>query len=339
MLSNQEQAIIQAASRLAQGELVAFPTETVYGLGADAENPQAVNKIYQAKGRPANHPVIVHVAPGADLAYWAKNIPEEANKLIKAFWPGPLTLILQRASHIPDTVSGGQDSVGVRCPSHPVAQALLQQFARLKPSGQGGVAAPSANKFGQVSPTLAEHVISEFPDEIARGMPVLEGGATEIGIESTIIDLSRIQQGVPAVLLRPGHISSVQIKQVLGYAPLLPDNHAPRASGTLKAHYAPRTPLALVTAKELEAGQVLGQVPPGQKWAVCVFNKNNQAEIAGIDWFQVSSEPVQYAHDLYAFLRKVDSLGYQRIYIQTLPEDERWDAVNDRLQRAAAAFP
>lgn len=339
MRPDQKQEILRAATLLAQGELAAFPTETVYGLGADAENPQAVAKIYQAKGRPSNHPVIVHVAPEADLSYWARDIPEEAYQLINTFWPGPLTLILQRAAHIPDAVSGGQDSIGIRCPSHPVAQALLRQFAGLKPSGQGGVAAPSANKFGQVSPTLAEHVISEFPEEVARGMPVLEGGAAEIGIESTIVDLSRVGQGVGAVLLRPGHVSASQIGKVLGYVPYLPDSHAPRASGTLKAHYAPRTPLMLLTAQELAAGTLQNRVPAGQKWAVCVFDVKKQPEIPGIDWFAVSSEPVQYAHELYAFLRQVDQLGYQRICIQALPEDQRWEAVNDRLQRAAAAFP
>ncbi|MFV9474617.1 L-threonylcarbamoyladenylate synthase [Advenella sp. RU8] len=339
MHPDQEQEVYRAATRLLQGELVAFPTETVYGLGADAENPQAVDKIYQAKGRPSNHPVIVHVAPEADLSYWAKDIPEEAHQLINAFWPGPLTLILQRATHIPDAVSGGQDSIGIRCPSHPVAQALLRQFAGLKLSGQGGIAAPSANKFGQVSPTLAEHVISEFPEEVAKGMPVLEGGAAEIGIESTIVDLSRIQQGVGAVLLRPGHISAKQIGEVLGYAPQLPDSHAPRVSGTLKAHYAPRTPLMLFTAQELAQGTLQNRVPAGQKWAVFVFDVGQQPETAGIDWFAVSNDPVQYAHELYAFLRQVDRLGYQRICIQALPEDQGWEAVNDRLQRAAAAFP
>jgi L-threonylcarbamoyladenylate synthase len=149
------QALDAAARRLAEGGLVAFPTETVYGLGGDAENPEAIARIYAAKGRPANHPVIVHVAPEADLAYWAREIPAQACALIQAFWPGPLTLILPRATHVPAAVSGGQDSVGLRCPSHPVAQALLRRFAALKPNGQGGVAGPSANKFGQVSPTRA----------------------------------------------------------------------------------------------------------------------------------------------------------------------------------------
>jgi L-threonylcarbamoyladenylate synthase len=183
-------AIVTAAQALEAGRLVAFPTETVYGLGADAENPAAVADIYKAKGRPSDHPVIVHVAPGADIRYWAKDIPHEADQLIAAFWPGPLTLILKRADHIPDAVSGGQDTVGIRCPSHPVAQQLLLAFK----NGKGGVAAPSANKFGHVSPTLAQHVTEEFAQEILPGgliAAVLDGGQSEVGIESTIVDLSR----------------------------------------------------------------------------------------------------------------------------------------------------
>ncbi|HSY28564.1 MAG TPA: L-threonylcarbamoyladenylate synthase, partial [Burkholderiaceae bacterium] len=191
--------ISQAAEILEQGGLVAFPTETVYGLGADAENPTAVAAIYTAKGRPSNHPVIVHISPEADLSYWTKNIPDEAKKLIAAFWPGPLTLILQRADHIPDAVSGGQDSVGLRCPSHPVAQALLRAFK----GGQGGIAAPSANKFGRVSPTTAQHVRDEFTAELQPGGligMVLEGEQSEVGIESTIVDLSRLNTHGPVLL-------------------------------------------------------------------------------------------------------------------------------------------
>ncbi len=236
------EAIEDAAARLDAGELVAFPTETVYGLGADAQNPAAVARIYAAKGRPANHPVIVHLAPGSDPGYWVEALPADAKKLIDAFWPGPLTLILKRATHIPDAVSGGQDSVGLRCPSHPVAQALLRAFDARR-GGHGGVAAPSANRFGHVSPTTAQHVRDEFGDAVH----VLDGGPSDVGIESTILDLSR---GFPA-LLRPGHVSPRQIADVLGVAPRLPDGSdatAPRASGTLKAHYAPRTPLALARA-------------------------------------------------------------------------------------------
>src|SRR5690606_4227680 len=237
-------ALDDAVRRLAEGGLVAFPTETVYGLGADAENPQAIARIYQAKGRPSNHPVIVHVAPDADLTYWARSVPAAARALVQAFWPGPLTLILPRAPGIPAAVSGGQDSIGLRCPSHPVAQELLRRFAALK-GGQGGVAAPSANKFGQVSPTQAAHVRNEFPELDADALLVLEGGPSQVGIESTIVDLSRLEEGVGPVLLRPGHVTAQDLAAVLGVTPSSPDTGAPRVSGSLKAHYAPRTPLQL----------------------------------------------------------------------------------------------
>lgn len=185
----------QAVQLLEAGELVAFPTETVYGLGADAENPEAVARIYAAKGRPSNHPIIVHVVDGGDISYWVDDVPPAAQALIDAFWPGPLTLILKRAAHIPAAVAGGQDSIGLRCPSHPVAQALLSRFKR----GRGGIAAPSANKFGQVSPTTAQHVRDEFGDAVF----VLEGDGVEVGIESTIVDLSRLEQGIDRYCCAP----------------------------------------------------------------------------------------------------------------------------------------
>src|SRR6185437_8499042 len=238
--------IQHAAALLDAGELVAFPTETVYGLGGDAQSPAAVGRIYAAKGRPANHPVIVHLAPHGDPNYWVEHLPADAQRLIDAFWPGPLTLILKRAARIPAAVSGGQDSVGLRCPSHPVAQALLEAFSARR-GGHGGVAAPSANRFGHVSPTTAQHVRDEF----GAAIHVLDGGACDVGIESTIVDLSR---GFPA-LLRPGRVTPDEIANVLGVAPRLPDGSdatAPRASGTLKAHYAPRTPLALLPFDALE---------------------------------------------------------------------------------------
>ena len=222
--------IQEAAALLDAGQLVAFPTETVYGLGGDAENPEAIARIYAAKGRPSNHPVIVHLAPGSDPAYWVETLVPDAQKLIDAFWPGPLTLILKRAAHVPSAVSGGQDSVAIRCPSHPVAQALLTTFSTMR-DGHGGVAGPSANRFGHVSPTTAQHVRDEF----GASVHVLDGGAAKVGIESTILDLSR---GFPA-LLRPGHVSPLEIADVIGVMPRLPDGtdaSAPRASGTLKAH-------------------------------------------------------------------------------------------------------
>ena len=328
--------IARAAGLLLAGELAAFPTETVYGLGADAENPQAVAKIYAAKGRPSSHPVIVHIAPGADVSYWAAQVPAEARLLMDAFWPGPLTLILKRAPHIADTVSGRQDSIGLRCPSHPVAQALLAAFAAGKPNRQGGVAAPSANKFGQVSPTLAEHVRAEFPDEVTAGMPVLEGGASEVGIESTILDLSRLDQGAGPVLLRPGHVSAAQIEAVLGAQVFAPDA-ARRASGTLKAHYAPRTELELAgDARVADVLQGIG-LPSGQV-ALVSFDPAPASTDARVQWRQVPSDPARYAQALYALLRELDAQGYARIVVQAPPANDAWHAVNDRIGRAAAAF-
>lgn len=331
----------QAARRLAEGGLVAFPTETVYGLGGDAENPDAIARIYAAKGRPSNHPVIVHLAPDADLAYWVKSVPVQAEALIKAFWPGPLTLILPRADHIPAAVSGGQGSIGLRCPSHPVAQTLLREFAKLKPNGQGGVAAPSANKFGQVSPTRAGHVRAEFAELVPDELLVLEGGQSDVGIESTIVDLSRLDEGVGPVLLRPGHISAAQIATVLGVRVSRPDSAAPRVSGSLKAHYAPRTPLALLPREALlqqvaTEGQA-GAMDATQRIAAVVFNVPD-VQVAGVDWVAASSDPQLYARNLYALLRGLDDGRYARILVEQPPQDAAWQAVNDRIGRAAAAF-
>jgi L-threonylcarbamoyladenylate synthase len=321
-------AIRAAALKLEEGGLVAFPTETVYGLGADAENPAAVARIYAAKGRPSNHPVIVHVAPDADIGYWAAAIPEEARKLIDAFWPGPLTLILKRAAHIPDAVSGGQDSVGLRCPSHPVARALLQTFK----GGKGGVAAPSANKFGHVSPTTAQHVRDEFgagPDNLVDC--VLDGGPSEVGIESTILDLSRMDSHGP-VLLRPGQLSAARIAEVIGMAPLLPDAAAPRASGTLEAHYAPGTPVALIERERLP--DLLLQLSSlGRR--VALIRRASPTASNVLAQMELPATPDGYAHGLYAALRTMDAVNADLILIESLPSDSEWHGVNDRLRRAA----
>lgn len=324
-----DQAAIAAAARLLeQGELVALPTETVYGLGADAENPEAVAKIYAAKGRPANHPVIVHVAPGADIAYWASDIPAEAKRLIDAFWPGPLTLILKRAAHIPDAVSGGQDSVGLRCPSHPVAQALLREFK----GGRGGVAAPSANKFGHVSPTTARHVRDEFGTPPQGPLAaILDGGQSAVGIESTILDLSRMPSHGP-VLLRPGHISPQQIADVIGVMPALPDAAAPRASGTLDAHYAPATPVALVAAAQLP-GLLEKAARTGKR--IAVMHRSELSIINAVAQYHMPATPEGYAHDLYAALRAMDAVHADLIVVETLPVTVPWQGINDRLRRAA----
>ncbi len=325
-----QDAIEHAARQLEAGALVGFPTETVYGLGADAENPVAVASIYAAKGRPSNHPVIVHLAPEADLAYWAMDIPDEAYQLIAAFWPGPLTLILKRAANIPDAVSGGQDSIGVRCPSHPVAQALLRAFK----GGKGGVAAPSANKFGHVSPTTAQHVLDEFPQESKPGgmiAAVLDGGQSEVGIESTIVDLTRLATHGP-VLLRPGDISAVQLAQVLGALPAAPDAAAPRASGTLDAHYAPNTPVVLIASAAL-AKTMQQLADAGRSFALMSHSQiGNTAALAHL---ALPAEPHGYAHDLYADLRALDAVHADIILVEALPDDKDWQGVNDRLRRAA----
>jgi L-threonylcarbamoyladenylate synthase len=324
-----DQAAIQAAARLLeQGELVAFPTETVYGLGADAENPAAVAGIYAAKGRPSNHPVIVHLAPETDLTYWAATIPAAARQLIAAFWPGPLTLIVKRAAHIPDAVSGGQDSIGLRCPSHPVAQALLREFK----AGKGGIAAPSANKFGHVSPTTAQHVRDEFggdPDSPIAA--ILDGGQSEVGIESTIIDLSRMESHGP-VLLRPGHISREQIARVIGVLPALPDAAAPRASGTLDAHYAPQTPVALIDAAHLPS--TLDKLAHAGKRAALMY-RQSRPSLHVPSQIRMPEQEADYAHDLYAALRALDAAHADVILVETPPNDDVWQGVNDRLRRAA----
>lgn len=318
--------IRQAAAILESGSLVAFPTETVYGLGADAENPAAVADIYAAKGRPANHPVIVHVAPGADIGYWAASIPPQAQALMQAFWPGPLTLILKRAPHIPDAVSGGQDSIGLRCPSHPVAQALLREFK----GGKGGLAAPSANKFGRVSPTTAQHVQDEFGDEPLL-KAILEGGQSAVGIESTILDLSRLATHGP-VLLRPGHISAAQIADVIGVMPAVPDAAAPRASGTLAAHYAPHTAVALVESAQLQATvQRLHQA--GRRIALIGYRAAPNA--LAIGQTALPATPEGFAYGLYAALRAMDARDADLILIEAPPADHAWQGVNDRLRRAA----
>lgn len=317
--------IDEAARLLEAGQLVAFPTETVYGLGADAENPQALARIYAAKGRPSNHPIIVHVVDGADIGYWVDDVPEAAQRLIDAFWPGPLTLILKRAAHIPAAVAGGQDSVGLRCPSHPVAQALLSRFKR----GRGGIAAPSANKFGQVSPTTAQHVRDEFGDAVF----VLEGDGVEVGIESTIVDLSRVDRGVGPVLLRPGAITPAMMEAVLGAAPLPPDAAAPRASGTLKAHYAPRTPLFLVAPQDLAAH--LADLPADAR--VAWVAREPVADPRCV-WVEAPADAAAYARELYRLLRRLDREGYARLCVAPLPDGHEWAGVRDRLQRAAAAF-
>jgi L-threonylcarbamoyladenylate synthase len=312
-------AIADAARRLANGGVVAFPTETVYGLGADATNVHAVAKIFLLKGRPQDHPLIVHVAGRGEIDRWAVDVPAGARTLAERFWPGPLTLVLRKAASLPPLVTGGQETVGLRCPSHPDAQALLREFGRV---GSGAVAAPSANKFGHVSPTTADHVRDEFGPDLC----ILDGGPCEVGLESTILDLSR---GDP-VLLRPGAITREDIATTLGIPPRDRDAHAPRASGTLETHYAPHTALVLLEPAALEAELV-------DRANVAVLALREPLPTANVtSWITAPSDPARYGHDLYANLRRLDASGAKRILVEGPPLDAGWEAVNDRLSRAAA---
>lgn len=312
--------IAHAAAQLKAGELVAFPTETVYGLGADASNADAVGKVFTAKGRPADHPLIVHIADAVQLANWARDIPPTAHTLAKAFWPGPLTLVLKRHARVPDAVTGGQDTVAVRVPSHPVAQALLREFG-------GGVAAPSANRFGRVSATTAAHVREEFGDSIAC---VLDGGAADVGIESTIVDCSR---GAPA-LLRPGWITPQQLEAALGAPLAAPQAAAPRAPGMLDKHYAPQTPLMLMEG-DLVAELARSLARQGKRVAV-LARTSLRPLVDGLVWLAAPADAAGYAHDLYANLRELDHAGCDAILVEQPPEAAEWIAIRDRLNRAAA---
>ena len=312
------EAIEEAARVLHAGGLVAFPTETVYGLGADAASDAAVAGIFAAKGRPSDHPLIVHVAAGAKgaeaLSRFAQALPLFAQKLVRAFWPGPLTLIVARQPGMAGAAAGGQDTIGLRCPSHPVAQALLSACAD---HGVHGVAGPSANRFGRVSPTTARHVHDEFGD----GLLVIDGGPCEVGIESTIVDCSR---GVP-VLLRPGAITRAQIEAACGEA--LRDKEAlaapdPRASGTLEAHYAPSAKVRL----ERAGGARIGR---SERFLVA-----QRFAAGGLD---LRARDGAGAQQLFAVLRAFDAEGVRLIWVETLPDTPEWEGVRDRLQRAAAA--
>jgi len=327
-------AIDEAVALLHGGELIGLPTETVYGVAADALNVEAVNRIFLAKGRPADHPLIVHLADAGQLPYWARDIPVQARQLAAAFWPGPLTLILKKSAMVPLAVTGGQDTVGVRVPGHPLALALLRRFG-------SGVVAPSANRFGRISPTLPEHVREELGDKVAM---VLDGGPCEVGIESTIVDLSRDR----AAILRPGAISAQAVAQIIGY---LPDGglqaktavetgaartekrDVPRVSGSLAAHYAPATPLSLAASAELEAA-VNRALAQGKRLAVLTHG-DFRLPVEGILRIQAPADAEAFAHELYARLRQFDHLGVDLIIVETPPARPQWLAVLDRLGRAA----
>jgi len=324
----------RAVELLQAGELVAFPTETVYGLGADAANPHALAKMFAAKGRPADHPVIVHLAGAAYLERWARDIPPLAWELAEAFWPGPLTLILKRAPQVPYAVTGGQETVGLRVPSHPLALGLLRAYTQAG-GGHGnmcGIAAPSANRFGRISPTDAAHVREELGDAVAL---ILDGGSCPVGIESTIIDLSRAAE-LPPRLLRPGRITPEQIAAVSGVLPELPGARvggAPRVSGSLAAHYAPQTPVRLVATEQLP--EVLrGLKQEGKRFGLLAHG--SLAGLAAPHALRLLPANAEgYARGVYAALRELDQAGNELIVVEAVPPESAWAGIADRLRRAA----
>jgi L-threonylcarbamoyladenylate synthase len=319
-------SIAQAAAMLARGDLVAFPTETVYGLGANALDDAAVAKIFAAKGRPSDHPLIVHVPDAASVDAFSPTVPAFARKLMDAFWPGPLTLILPRRESVAAAAAGGEFSVGLRCPSHPVAQALLVECVR---QGVRGVAGPSANRFGRVSPTTAQHVASEF----GAAVPVLDGGPCQVGIESTIVDCTR--EG--PVLLRPGMLTPAQIEQACGERLRLPGElaqAAPRASGTLESHYAPNARVRLMDAGQLQTAlNVLGN----EATRIAVYSRVIlKTPSSGVIRRRMPDDAAETARQLFSVLREFDAQGVTLIWVEMPPDTPEWAGVRDRLQRAAA---
>lgn len=309
--------IKEAVQILNHGGLVAFPTETVYGLGADAASPHAVQKIFSAKKRPANHPLIVHIGSFEELEYWAKDISQDAFKLAHYFWPGPLTLILKKQPHVLKAITGGQDTIGLRMPNHPIAKALLNAFG-------SGIAAPSANLFTHVSPTDSAAVRAELGGQVDL---ILEGGACELGLESTILDMSRNE----AVLLRPGMIQASTIEAQLGRKILYIPKQTVRAPGQHHVHYAPQTKSILMEQVEIKTTQF-------DKKTAILFHTDALKALAANNrghWVLLSQDPMQYARDLYRTLRACDTGHFNCMIIESVPHGPSWDAIRDRLKKAA----
>lgn len=316
-------AIEQAVAILRSGGLVAFPTETVYGLGADARNPNAVKKIFTAKGRPSDHPLIVHLPDGSHLDKWANDIPESARKLADRLWPGPLTIILKKKSDVLSLVTGGQDTVGLRVPANDVAQKLIKRFG-------DGIAAPSANRFKRISPTRAEHVADELTGFVDM---ILDGGPCQVGVESTIVDLST---SIPKIL-RPGQVLQSELEELLGieFQPAIEDVNLDRsdirAPGMMQMHYAPLTLARLCESKDLQEA-INEQTSAALKVGLLTYDYDNVHD--NIPHIQLSNKANDYARDMYNALRKLDQMDLDVILIEHPPETETWRAVNDRLMKA-----
>ncbi|MGB6604303.1 MAG: L-threonylcarbamoyladenylate synthase [Steroidobacteraceae bacterium] len=311
-----------AVQALRDGELVAFPTETVYGLGANAQNPAAVRKIFEAKGRPAAHPVIVHLDSPRFLHRWVREVPQAASRLAESFWPGPLTMVMPRAPQVHDVVTGGQDTIAIRVPAHPMAQQLLTAFG-------GGIAAPSANRYGRLSPTRAEHVREEFGEAVRI---ILDGGECPIGLESTIVSF----EGANVRLLRPGSVTATQIRQAVGDVLIGAGGESPRVPGSTPTHYAPVTPMTIVPAGEIDA-QADAASSGGRRIAVLAQRLPLRSH-KYVTWINAGRKPESYGRDLYNNLRTLDRGGCQRILVQDVPEGELWVAIRDRLLKAASSF-
>ena len=311
-----DELIKQAAQELAQGGMVAFPTETVYGLGADAANIEAIRKVYALKGRPADHPSIVHLDSLDKLELWAREVPKAARKLAEHFWPGPMTLILPKRPEVLPQVTGGQDSVGIRIPAHPLTWELISVFGR-------DIIGPSAYRFGHISPTSAEHVREEFGDLLKF---VLDGGPCAVGVESTIVDFSKEKP----VIVRPGMLSASVISEIAGFP--IACGQGSKAPGTLKKHYAPNTPAQMIPGQELS--EIIKQ--NGSPLVVLAMHKFEVSDDKQVRFLSLPSNPQQYAQSIYSMLRYADSLRPQSILIEQPPQDEEWAAVRDRLQRACA---
>ena len=317
----------QAATHIRAGELVAFPTETVYGLGADASNDTAVAKIFAAKGRPADHPLIVHIASASQIADYASSVPAFAQRLIDAFWPGPLTVILPRKTGVANAAAGGQNSIGLRCPAHPRALEFLNACNEL---GVSGVAGPSANKFGRVSPTTAQHVAQEFGAELM----VLDGGPCAVGIESSIVDCTRSQP----VLLRPGVLTREQLNAACGQPVLSADEAAeaaPRAPGTLESHYAPNAIVRLMDAKAIQTAlDLLG----AEAAHIAVYARSIvRITSSKVLYRRMPDDALATAEQLFAVMRDFDAQGVKLIWIEPVPDALQWDGVRDRLTRSATS--
>jgi L-threonylcarbamoyladenylate synthase len=329
VLAITEENLERAMAALRAGEVLGLPTETVYGLAADASNANAVARIFAMKGRPADHPLIVHLASASDARAWTSEWTETAEKLANAFWPGPMTLIVKRASHVLDAVTGGQNTVGLRVPSHPVAQRVLKEFAS---SARGesveprGLAAPSANKFGHVSPTSAQHVASEFADD---ELLILDGGNCDVGVESTIIDVS----GTTPRILRPGRVRAHEIERVLAKPLAKTTTNAPRVSGSLDSHYAPHKTTVMLDGDALEI--FLAASRDAGKRVGLIFHSPRFTKAKANERIELAHEnAAKYEHDIYAVLRRLDESCVDLIAVESPPSSSDWDAVNDRLRRA-----